>query len=41
MHDALFHEAVKRIFYNLNIFSKGVISESNINKRISESALYF
>ena len=36
-----FREAINKIFKLLDIFNRGKISETNINKWIPESALYF
>jgi hypothetical protein len=36
-----FKQAIDKIFKSLDVFNRGKISETNINKWIPESSLYF
>lgn len=36
-----YSQAIEKIFKGLDVFNRGRISETNINKWIPESALYF
>ena len=36
-----FDDAIEKVFRVMDIFSKGIISEANVNKWVPEPALYF